>query len=231
MNRSTLHPVAAALVAAAVAAGCRTAGPSPAPATPPATPPATRPAAPPAAPRAEGRPRRAADVEFMHGMMQHHAQALAMTALVPARTSREEMRTLAQRIELSQHDEIALMQRWLQARGETVPSVDPQHAHHGGAQPMTMPGMLTSAELARLGQATGAEFDRLFLQFMIRHHEGALTMVAEYLAKPGAGQDAELFRFASDVDADQRAEIRRMRAMLDAPAGAAPRDAAPLTRR
>lgn len=223
MYRSTLQPVAAALLAAAVAAGCRTAGPSPAPAAEPAAPQA----APQAAPRADGRPRRAADVEFMHGMMRHHAQALAMTALVPARTRREEVRTLAQRIELSQHDEIALMQRWLQARGEAVPSVDPQHAHHGGAQPMAMPGMLTSAELARLGQATGAEFDRLFLQFMIRHHEGALTMVAEYLAKPGAGQDAELFRFASDIDADQRAEIRRMRAMLDAPAGTAPSAAAP----
>jgi uncharacterized protein (DUF305 family) len=87
-----------------------------------------------------------------------------------------------------------------------------------------MPGMLTAAELARLAAATGAGFDRLFLEYMIRHHEGALAMVAELLATPGAGQEVEIFRLVSDVDADQRAEIRRMRAMQDAPpAGGAPR--------
>ncbi len=155
----------------------------------------------------------------MRDMMGHHAQALAMTALVPERSRRDDVRLLAQRIETTQRDEIALMQRWLRTRGEAVPSVDPQHAHHGASH-AAMPGMLTSAELTRLAQASGAEFDRLFLQFMIRHHEGALTMVADYFRTPGAGQDAEAFRLASDVDADQRAEIRRMRAVLDAPATA-----------
>ncbi|GLC26849.1 hypothetical protein rosag_33620 [Roseisolibacter agri] len=214
----------AVIVGSLVGAGCRSAAPAGegAPAPRPDAQPTPQMAATPEpapAPRAEtGRPRRAADVEFVHGMMAHHAQALAMTAMVPSRSRRDDLRALGQRIEVSQRDEIALMQRWLTARGERVPSVDPAHAHHMDPRqmPMAMPGMLTAAELQRLADAQGAAFDRLFLQSMIRHHEGALTMVAEYLAKPGAGQDTELFRFASDVDADQRAEIRRMRALLDA---------------
>jgi len=152
----------------------------------------------------------AADVRFMQGMISHHAQAIEMTDLLPARTSSDAMRKLAERIQVSQTDEIKMMQRWLEARGEQAPG---PHAHHmmGAA---LMPGMLTEAEMERLTQAKGAAFDRLFLEGMIKHHEGALTMVKDLFAIAGAGQDPEIFAFASDVDADQRMEIDRMSAML-----------------
>ena len=151
-----------------------------------------------------------ADVRFMQGMIGHHAQALEMTALLPSRSSRPEMRMLAMRIDVSQADEIAMMQTWLRVRGQTLP--DP-HAHHALGATL-MPGMLTQEEMARLGEANGRDFDRLFLESMIRHHEGALLMVQELFAQPGAGQDSEIFAFASDVDADQRMEIQRMGTML-----------------
>lgn len=155
----------------------------------------------------------AADVQFMQHMIVHHAQALEMAGLVPARTASGAIRLLAQRIEISQRDEIALMRRWLEARGEAAP--DPAgHAHHGGAASAPMPGMLSAADLARLAAARGAAFDRLFVELMIRHHEGALLMVKQLFATPGAGQEAAVFRFASDVDTDQRAEIARMRSLL-----------------
>lgn len=147
-----------------------------------------------------------ADVRFVQGMMAHHAQALEMTGLVPGRTSSEAMNRLARRIEVSQKDELALMERWLERRGETVTA-----GHHHGS---LMPGMLTDAELARLASATGDEFERLFLDLMVRHHEGALVMVAD-LFSSGGGQEAEIFQLASHVDADQRAEIARMRGMLN----------------
>jgi uncharacterized protein (DUF305 family) len=104
-----------------------------------------------------------------------------------------------------------MMQEWLQRRGQPLP--DP-HAHHKGG--MLMPGMLTADEMARLAAAKGVEFDRLFLEGMIKHHGGALTMVQELFASPGAGQESDIFAFASDVDADQRMEIERMGAMLNA---------------
>ena len=151
-----------------------------------------------------------ADVRFMQGMIGHHAQALDMTALVATRSSSDAIRKLAQRIELSQADEITMMQEWLTGRGQKVPD---QHAHHAPGATL-MPGMLTAEEMARLAQATGPEFDRLFLEFMIKHHEGALTMVQDLFAQPGAGQESDVFAFASDVDADQRMEIDRMRAAL-----------------
>ena len=151
-----------------------------------------------------------ADVRFMQGMIGHHAQALDMTALVPAHSGSDAIRKLAQRIEISQADEIKMMQDWLTRRGQKVPD---QHAHHAPGAPL-MPGMLTAEEMARLAQARGAEFDRLFLEFMIKHHEGALTMVQDLFAQPGAGQESDVFAFASDVDADQRMEIDRMRAAL-----------------
>ena len=146
----------------------------------------------------------------MQGMISHHAQALAMTALLPSRTAREDMRLLARRIELSQADEIAAMRRWLEVHGETAPDLQSHHAH-GGA---LMPGMLTPEEMGRLEAATGAQFDRLFLEFMIKHHDGALLMVSELFATAGAGEEPDIFAFASDVDADQRIEIDRMSAML-----------------
>ncbi len=151
-----------------------------------------------------------ADVRFMQGMIGHHAQALDMTALVATRSSSDAIRKLAQRIELSQADEIKMMQEWLTGRGQKVPD---QHAHHAPGATL-MPGMLTAEEMARLAQATGPEFDHLFLEFMIKHHEGALTMVHDLFAQPGAGQESDVFAFASDVDADQRMEIDRMRAAL-----------------
>ena len=139
-------------------------------------------------------------------MIVHHAQALVMTDLVPDRSENESMRRLAGRVEVSQRDEIAVMERWLERRREAVSMGD----HHGSL----MPGMLTEEELARLAAANGEEFDRLFLELMIRHHEGALVMVADLFSN-GGGQEAEIFRLASNVDADQRAEIARMRAMLN----------------
>jgi uncharacterized protein (DUF305 family) len=151
-----------------------------------------------------------ADVRFMQGMIGHHAQALEMVALLGSRTKRDDMQLLARRIALSQEDEIVLMQRWLQVRGQDVPDVHAHHAH--GA--VLMPGMLTSEEMARLEAASGGEFDRLFLEFMVKHHEGALVMVRELFAAPEAGQETDIFTFANDVDADQRIEIARMSAML-----------------
>lgn len=156
-----------------------------------------------------------ADVRFMQGMIAHHAQAIAMTDLIAARTSSDDLRKLGERIAVSQADEIRMMQRWLEARGQEAPDAHAMHMH-GGA---LMPGMLTPAEMDRLASAHGAEFDRLFLEGMIKHHEGALTMVKELFRTAGAAQESDVFAFASDVDADQRAEIDRMQAML---AGRAP---------
>jgi uncharacterized protein (DUF305 family) len=199
------------LVAIVVAIGaCRTTPRNEAPATAPT----------PAQPQARGgsaaTPRRyaAADVRFMQGMIAHHAQALAMTALVPARTTRGDLRLLAERIEVSQRDEIALMRQWLEQRGEKVPSIAAGHEHHAAGQQALPHGMLSEAEMAQLARASGGEFDRLFLELMIRHHEGALRMVAELFAAPGAAQETETYRLATDVDADQRAEIARIRALL-----------------
>ena len=151
-----------------------------------------------------------ADVRFMQGMISHHAQALEMTALLASRTEREVMRELGKRIELSQADEIRMMQEWLRARGQEVTAVDAHHAQ--GAE--LMPGMLTADEMSRLGQARGHEFDQMFLELMIKHHRGALTMVEELLAQPGAAQDSQLFSFTSDITADQTMEIDRMDLML-----------------
>jgi uncharacterized protein (DUF305 family) len=163
-----------------------------------------------------------ADVRFMRGMIGHHQQALEMAALVPERAARPELRMLAERITVSQQDEIAMMQAWLRGHGEAVPAADAHaghHAHHAGADSAAMPGMASPEEMARLAAARGAEFDRLFLELMIRHHEGALVMVRELFATPGAGQESQIYSVASEVDADQRMEIDRMRSMLDGPPG------------
>jgi uncharacterized protein (DUF305 family) len=152
-----------------------------------------------------------ADVKFMQGMIGHHAQAIEMTALLYSRTNRDDMRALAKRIDISQADEINMMKHWLEVRGQEVPN---EHAHHMHGATL-MPGMLTQEEMDRLAAAKGDEFDRLFLEGMIKHHGGALTMVQELFATPRAGQEVEIFSFASDVDADQRMEIDRMGAMLN----------------
>jgi uncharacterized protein (DUF305 family) len=152
----------------------------------------------------------AADVKFMQGMIHHHAQALDMTELLTERSQDADMKKLGLRIHVSQTDEIKMMQHWLEVRGHEAPG---RHAHHlPGAVPM--PGMLTSEEMTRLAAAKGAEFDRLFLEGMIKHHGGAIVMVQELFSTPGAGQQSEIFAFASDVEADQKMEIERMGAML-----------------
>ena len=158
-----------------------------------------------------------ADVAFMQGMIAHHAQAIAMADLIPDRTTRREIQLLGQRITVSQKDEIKLMQHWLEAHHEQVPEMGKQEHHAGMAMPgdTLMPGMLTAEQMAKLSAAKGDEFDRLFLRGMIQHHGGALQMVARLFASQGAAQDPEVFRFASDVDADQRAEIARMQRLLD----------------
>jgi uncharacterized protein (DUF305 family) len=155
-----------------------------------------------------------ADVEFMQGMIMHHAQAVEMTALIPSHTTNKELRTLGARISHSQSDEIRFMKRWLAARGQ--PTSMPMPADMDMSHPMPlMPGMLTPEQMEALRKAKDAEFDRLFLTGMIQHHKGALTMVKNLFDAAGAGQDAELFNFATDVDSGQRAEIRIMQAMLD----------------
>jgi len=151
-----------------------------------------------------------ADVTFMQGMIHHHSQAIDMVELLYQRTASDDMRKLARRIEVSQNDELGMMRRWLEARGQEVPG---PHAHHMPGAPL-MPGMLTPDEMAKLATVKGPEFDRLFLEGMIKHHSGALTMVADLFATAGAAQGSEIFAFASDVDADQRMEIDRMSAML-----------------
>jgi uncharacterized protein (DUF305 family) len=157
-----------------------------------------------------------ADVEFMQGMIMHHGQAVVMTDLIPSHTENEEIRSLGARIGLSQTDEMKFMKRWLKARGEPVSMAMPgmpDMNKNGNSMP-AMPGMLTPKQMDELQQAKGAEFDRLFLNGMIQHHKGALVMVKQLFDTPGAGQDADLFDFATDADNTQRAEIGIMQNML-----------------
>lgn len=151
-----------------------------------------------------------ADVKFMEGMIGHHAQAVEMTDLLKSRTKSAEMQKLAERISVSQLDEMKMMCEWLEDHGAQVPA---EHAHHAPGAPL-MPGMLTSQEMARLMASAGEHFDRLFLEYMIKHHQGAIEMVKNLFATAGAAQDADIYAFAADVNADQRMEIARMSAML-----------------
>jgi uncharacterized protein (DUF305 family) len=162
-----------------------------------------------------------ADVEFMQGMIMHHAQAVEMTALIPSHTTNKDLELLGARISRSQSNEIKLMQRWLAARGQRLTMEMPDmagmemHGDKSGHAMALMPGMLTPERMEALRKAKGAEFDRLFLEGMIQHHGGALTMVKGLFARAGTGQDAEIFDFVTDVDTGQRAEIRIMQGMLD----------------
>jgi uncharacterized protein (DUF305 family) len=192
----------------------------------------------------EGAAHTQADVAFMQGMIHHHAQALQMTSLILDRTTSTAIRQMGLRMEISQKDEIGIMERWLRARGEEVPAWSPtadagvahdgaahgahaaaghttpdhaaaghgavDHAAHGAG----MPGMLTPEQFARLESARGVEFDRLFLELMIQHHQGALVMVRDLYNSPGAAQESVVYQLASEVDADQDIEIRRMREVL-----------------
>ena len=155
------------------------------------------------------------DVEFMQGMIMHHAQAVEMTALMETHTQNKDLRLLGARISKSQAEEIKSMKRWLEARGEptSMPMPDMPGMDMSSHQ-MLMPGMLTAKQMDALRKANGPEFDHLFLTGMIQHHGGALTMVKDLFDTAGAGQDAELFNFATDVDSGQRAEIRIMQSML-----------------
>src|SRR6202162_2016290 len=197
--------------------------------TEPATPVVVQPGAPgkpsktlPPSTRATLPPRSQADVEFMQGMIMHHAQAVEMTALIPSHTENKDVRSLGARISSSQSDEIKFMRRWLASRGEPssmampgMPDTD-QSGHSLAPIAMAlMPGMLTPEQMEALRKAKGAEFDKLFLAGMIQHHNGALIMVKDLFDTAGAGQDAELFNFATDVDSGQRAEIRIMQSMLE----------------
>jgi len=164
----------------------------------------------------------AKDVEFMKGMIMHHAQAVEMTALIEERTKSKDIRLLSARISQSQSDEMTFMTRWLTARGETSamnPSAaDSSHSHgshHSAVAEMRMPGMLSSKQMTDLKAARDAEFDTLFLSGMIQHHRGALAMVKDLFDTAGAGQDAEIFSFATDVDTGQIAEIKIMQTILN----------------
>jgi uncharacterized protein (DUF305 family) len=211
--------------------------------TAPAKPAVVQPGAPgapsktlPSSTRATLPSRSQADVEFMQGMILHHAQAVEMTAMIPSHTQTKDLQSLGARISSSQSDEIKFMERWLAARGESVPKAMPQmpgmdmpndsahDAAHETAHETShqtahdsmalMPGMLTPQQMESLRKARGGEFDHLFLVGMIQHHNGALTMVKDLFDTAGAGQDAEVFNFATDVDNGQRAEIRIMESML-----------------
>ncbi|MDY0907906.1 DUF305 domain-containing protein [Microbacterium sp. CFBP9034] len=149
-----------------------------------------------------------ADTVFVRDMLHHHAQAILMTGFVPDRTADEDIRMLAARMDTSQQDEMKQMEKWLQDRGEPVRDPDAAHDAHAG-----MPGLLTEAELAELEAAEGAEFDTLFLEYMIRHHEGAIAMVHE-LFEANGGQEPEIGVIARHVEADQEIEIERMKGML-----------------
>ena len=149
----------------------------------------------------------------------HHSQAVEMTALIASHTENQGVRSLGAKISSSQSDEIRFMQRWLAARGESVPmamtGMPGMGMEMSGQAMAPMPGMLTPQQMEQLGNAHGDQFDHLFLTGMIQHHNGALIMVKDLFVTPGAGQDADLFNFATDADNTQRAEIKIMQHMLE----------------
>jgi uncharacterized protein (DUF305 family) len=152
-----------------------------------------------------------ADVDFMQGMIHHHAQALVMTSMVRDRAASRNLAVLASRIEAAQEAEIETMERYLTTRDEETPDAEDHKKNHGGRG--LMPGMVGHDELAKLAAAEGREFDRMFLEYMIRHHQGALTMVGQLRAK-GGGVEPESDLFARHVDSDQNIEINRMAGLL-----------------
>jgi uncharacterized protein (DUF305 family) len=169
-----------------------------------------------------------ADIDFMKGMIHHHAQAITMSRLAPTHGASASIQRLAPRIINAQSDEITLMQTWLKDRNQQPPLVDSTGAVSGGgamaghnmpghdmsSMSPSMPGMLTDAQMKELAAAKGSEFDRLFLTYMIQHHRGAVSMVKKLFSSQGAGQDETVFKFANDVEVDQTTEIRRMLSMM-----------------
>ena len=186
-----------------------------------------RAAAPQAAPLKDPKPRpdlvaypyTNADVEFMQGMIPHHAQAVKMCTIAPTHAGKREVKLMCERMLISQRDEIHMMRVWLIDRGQFVPAADATHHKMtmpgGMAHDMLMPGMLSDEEMAKLDKARGADWDRMFLNAMIRHHQGAITMVDDLLASPGGAQGDDMYGFASDIWADQTAEIERMQKLLE----------------
>jgi uncharacterized protein (DUF305 family) len=207
----TIHArrAAAGLIIVAGLAGCASPGSAPVRTAP----------APTTAPSAPARPAvNQADVDFMSGMIPHHAQAVIMAGWAPTHGARKDVATLCERIVVGQRDEIATMQTWLRDRGLPVPdatSTRHKMKMNGVEHEMLMPGMLTDEEMAELDRARGPEFDRLFLNGMIKHHQGAIDMVDVLFDSYGAAQDETVFKFASDVYADQSTEIDRMHKMLE----------------
>lgn len=192
------------IVAITVAAGC--AG-------------AAVPAAQPLGNLAKGHPHSEADVYFVTGMIPHHAQAIRMAKLCPTNAVTPSLKVLCERIIVGQGDEIALMRTWLADRNLPVPPADATHhrmTHNGQTHDMLMPGMITEEQFAQLQRARGIDFERLFLTFMIQHHEGAVAMVDELNKSPDAGLEEFVFRLAGDIYADQTTEIDRMQKMLAA---------------
>jgi uncharacterized protein (DUF305 family) len=211
-----MRRAAAALLVVGATAACSSA--TRAPAAPGVRTEPSRPAAS-STPADGGRqPYSAADVQFMSGMIPHHAQAVLIAGWAASHGARSDVRILCERIVVGQRDEIALMQNWLRDRAQPVPEATATHMRmsmNGVEHDMLMPGMLSEEQLAQLDHARGPEFDRLFLTFMIKHHEGALTMVEELLRSYGAAQDDVIFKFSSDIVADQSTEIDRMQKMLE----------------
>lgn len=163
-----------------------------------------------------------ADIEFMQGMIPHHAQALLMCEMAKPNGASAQLQLMCERMTISQRDEIAFMRTWLRDRSQTVPAPDATHMtmDHGGMKhDMLMPGMLTDAEMATLKKARGKDWDRLFLSGMIKHHQGAIDMVDVLFKSHGAAQDDDVYLYAADVAADQTAEIDRMQQMLAALGG------------
>jgi uncharacterized protein (DUF305 family) len=195
----------------------------------PATPNVVQPGAPgkptrtlPSTTKGTPPPTSTVDVQFMQGMIMHHAQAVEMTALIESHTENKDLRSLGARISRSQSDEIKFMKRWLASRGQPIPTamhdmhhMKMSHENMSHEAMALMPGMLTSEQMEALKNAKGEKFDHLFLTGMIQHHGGALTMVKDLFDVAGAGQDAEIFNFTTDVDSGQRAEIRIMQNMLE----------------
>lgn len=180
-----------------------------------------------------------ADVKFMQGMIHHHAQAILISKWAPSHGASDAVQRLCERIVVAQRDEIMMMTTWLRQRGLEAPTADTLgtgHQHTADMQhmpgmtmpaPVLHPGMLTAAQITQLDSARGTKFDRLFLQYMIQHHQGAITMVQQLYKSSGAANDGVIYRFTSDVEADQGTEIERMTKML----AAIPPSDSPLTPR
>jgi len=217
MNSRRVRPLAVVLLAGAVTAASLAAAPRSQQTQLPPPPPD-----PPARPELVRQPFSPADVKFMTGMIPHHAQAVVMTGWAKSHEASPQLQLMCERMLVSQRDEIAFMRTWLRDRGQPVPAADATHMTmemNGMKHDMLMPGMLNEEEMKALDKARGREWDRLFLIGMIKHHQGAIDMVTELTKSFGAMQDDAIYQFATDIEADQAAEIERMRQMLDALGG------------